>query len=91
MIKNLIKSHLLKNKELMLSETKQFNGFMMLLMKQRNTGVKWTKTERGQLKDYLKRVSFYIPVLFIFLLPFGMLFIPILAEILDRRKSARMR
>jgi|WetSurMetagenome_2_1015567.scaffolds.fasta_scaffold875621_2 hypothetical protein len=89
MIKNLIKSHLLKNRELILNETRHVNGFMNLLMKQRNTGAKWTKAEKSQLRLYLKRIWLYIPVLFVFLLPFGMLFIPVLAEILERRRSDR--
>jgi hypothetical protein len=88
-MKNLIKSHLIKNRDMILGETKRVNGFMTLLMKQRNTGIKWTKAERGQLRNYLKRIWLYIPILFVFLLPFGTLFIPVLAEILDRRKSDR--
>lgn len=79
----------MKNRALILRETKHINGFMQLLMKQRNTGNRWTKAEKGQLKGYLKRVSLYIPILFIFLLPLGMLFVPILAEILERRQSDR--
>jgi hypothetical protein len=89
MIKNFIKSHLIKNRDLILTETRHVNGFMNLFMKQRNTGVKWTKAEKNQLKNYLKRIWLYIPVLFVFLLPFGMLFVPVLAEMLDRRKSPR--
>ena len=87
---NLIKSHLIKNRELILRETNHLNGFMDLLMKQRNTGLRWTKAEKGRLKVYLKRIALYIPVLFVFLLPFGMLFIPVLAEILDRRRLDRL-
>lgn len=89
MIKTLIKSQLTKNKELIFSETRQVNGFMKLLMKQKNTGAEWTKTEKDQLKKYLQHMALYIPVLFIFLLPLGMLLIPIMAEILDRRKASR--
>ncbi len=89
MIKRLIKSHLIKNKDLILNEARHMNGFMSLLMKQRNTGVRWTRAEKAQMKGYLKRLWLYIPVLFVFLLPFGMLFIPVLAEILDRRKLSR--
>ena len=89
MIRNLIKSHLMKNRRLILKEIQHINGFMQLLMKQRNTGTKWTKTEKGQLRGYLKRASLYVPVLFVFLLPFGMLLLPILAEIIERRRADR--
>jgi len=74
---------------MILEEAGQINGFMKLLMKPRNTGAGWTKQEKAQLRKHLKRLSFYVPVLIIFLAPFGSLLIPVLAEILDRRKNRR--
>jgi len=74
---------------MILEEAGQINGFMKLLMKPRNTGAGWTKQEKAQLRKHLKRLSLYVPVLIIFLAPFGSLLIPVLAEILDRRKNRR--
>jgi uncharacterized membrane protein len=65
-------------------------GFLQLLFKQRNTDQKWTKEEKKQIKDQLKRLSLYLPIILIFLLPGGSLLLPILAEILDRRKTRRI-
>jgi len=74
---------------MILDEAVQINGFMKLLMKPKNTHTGWTKEEKVQLRNHLKHLSCYVPVLIIFLLPFGSLLIPVLAEILDRRKSKR--
>ncbi len=78
-----------KNKALLLDEAGKINGFMGLLMKPRNTHKAWTKEERRLLRAHLIHLSYYVPVLFIFVLPFGSLLIPVLAEILDRRRSRR--
>jgi len=78
-----------KHKRMILDEAVQINGFMKLLMKPRNAGTGWTKEEKTQLRKHLKRLSYYVPVLIIFLAPFGSLLIPVLAEILDRRKNKR--
>jgi hypothetical protein len=89
MIRHLLKQSIRKHKDMILEEAGQINGFMKLLMKPRNTGAGWTKQEKAQLRKHLKRLSFYVPVLIIFLAPFGSLLIPVLAEILDRRKNRR--
>lgn len=89
MICGLIKSRILRSKELILNEAREIHGFMDLLMKQRNTGTGWTKTEKAQLKRYLTRIAAYVPILFVFLLPGGFVMIPLLAEVLDRRKHRR--
>lgn len=86
---NFIKSRIVKSKELILNEAREIQGFMDILMKERNTGSGWTKTEKAQLKRYIARLAAYVPVLFIFLLPGGFVLIPILAEVLDRRKHRR--
>jgi len=90
MIRFFLKRLILKNKELILTEAQQFQGFLHLLFKQRNTDLKWTKEERQQVKNYLKRLSLYVPILIVFALPGGSLMLPVLAEILDRRKTRRM-
>lgn len=89
MIRHLLKQSIRKHKDMILEEAGQINGFMKLLMKPRNTGAGWTKQEKAQLRKHLKRLSLYVPVLIIFLAPFGSLLIPVLAEILDRRKNRR--
>jgi len=78
-----------KNRALILNEATCINGFMHLLMKRRNTGEKWTNDEKTRLKMHIKHLSLYVPALFIFLLPGGSLLLPVLAEILDRRKTQR--
>jgi hypothetical protein len=90
MIKNLIVSQINKNKDLILHETREMNDFIKLLMKQRNTGVKWTREERLKLRYYLYRIAVYVPIILVFLLPFGTFLLPILAESLDRRKNRRI-
>jgi hypothetical protein len=89
MIRLFLKSLILKNKDLIFSEAQQFQGFLHLFFKQRNTDLKWTKEEKQQIKNYLKRLSLYVPILIIFVLPGGSLLLPVLAEILDRRKARR--
>jgi hypothetical protein len=90
MIKLFLKRHILKNRALILQESKHIAEFIHLLMKRRNTGVKWTGEEITRLKSHLKHLSLYVPALIIFVLPFGLALLPILAEILDRRKKSRM-
>lgn len=89
MPERLIRSQILKSKELILHEAREMNGFMDLLMKQRNTGCSWERAEKTQLRRYLARLALYIPILLIFLLPGGFLLIPLLAEVLDRRRHRR--
>ena len=89
MIRLFLKKFIQKNRALILKEATYLNGFMRLLMKRRSTGEKWTKDEKTQLKVNIKHLSLYVPALFIFLLPGGSLLLPVLAEILDRRKKQR--
>jgi hypothetical protein len=79
-----------KNKELIYGEAEFLGGFMHRLMKQKNTGTKWTKEEKRRLIRDVRHLSYYVPVLIIFLLPGGSLILPLLAELLDRRKKPRM-
>jgi len=91
MIKSFFKSFAAKNRDLIVEEGEQIRGFMHLLMKHRNTGQEWTREETEEIKDYLKRLSLHVPILIAILLPFGLALLPILAEILDRRKKSRRR
>ncbi len=89
MLKFFLKRLILKNKTLIFHEAQQMQGFLFLLFKERNTNSKWTREEKEQIKTYLKRLSAYVPVIILFLLPGGSLMLPILAEVLDRRKQRR--
>jgi len=89
MIRFFLKRLILKNRDLIFREAQQFQGFLQLFFKPRNTDAEWTKEEKEQVKNYLKRLSLYVPILIIFVLPGGSLLLPILAEILDRRKRRR--
>lgn len=90
MIVSFIKRRIEKNKNLILNEVVEIKGFMYILMKPRNTGEKWTKEEKREIKRHLKRISKIFSILVIFLLPGGSLLLPILAEVLDRRKNRRV-
>ena len=74
---------------MILQESQHIAEFTQLLMKRRNTGVKWTGEEITRLKSHLRHLSLYVPALIIFVLPFGLFLLPILAEILDRREKSR--
>ena len=89
MLKRFLQRIIAKNKSLILRESQGMNDFMMLLMKQRNTGNKWTNEDIKKIKSHLIRFVLYVPVLIIFLLPFGSLLLPVLAEIMDRRTEIR--
>jgi len=91
MIKLLLKKQFIKNKAVIINEGKYLKDFMQLLMKQRNTGVKWTEEEKTQLKSNMKHLSLYVPILIIFALPFGSLLLPVLTEVLDRRDKDRVK
>jgi cob(I)alamin adenosyltransferase len=80
---------IIKNKEFILEEVLAVKGLMQLLMKQRNMNQEWTKEEIKEIKKHLKNISKAVPALLIFLLPGGSLFLPLFAEILDRRKTKR--
>jgi hypothetical protein len=89
LLKTFLKRTISKNKALILSESKGMHNFMKLLMKQRNTGNNWTAEDIRMIKSHLMRLALYIPVLIIFLLPFGSFLLPVLAEIIDRREGMR--
>ncbi len=89
MVKRFIKARIAKHRDLILREGDHLSDFMKILMKRRNDGGPWTGEEKDRLKSYLRRLSLYVPVLVVFLLPFGMFLLPILAEVLDRRAQGR--
>lgn len=89
MIKQFLQKQFINNKALIIKESGYVQNFMQLIMKQRNTGVKWTKEEKRELKSNLKHLSLYVPLLIIFALPFGSFVLPLLTEIMERRKKDR--
>lgn len=89
MIRSFLKRQIVKNRALILNEAEQMHDFMKLLMKRRNTGVKLTREEMRLIKSHVKHLFLYVPVLVIFILPFGSLLFPLLAEVLDRRQKSR--
>jgi hypothetical protein len=91
MLKTFLKRTISKNKSLILRESNGMQNFMKLLMKQRNTGNNWTTEDIGMIKSHLIHLSLYVPVLIIFLLPFGSFLLPVLAEIIDRREETRKK
>jgi len=89
MIKRFLKGLIAKNKEFILSQVLAVKDLMRLLMKNRNTGEKWTRDEIREIRVHLKHLAMLVPALIIFLLPGGSVLLPLLAEVLDRRKRIR--
>ena len=71
MIKLFLKRHILKNRALILQESQHMTEFIHLLMKRRNTGVKWTGEEITRLKSHLKHLSLYVPAQVVLVLRTG--------------------
>ncbi len=89
MIKRYLKRLILVNKQAILMEVLSIKGLMQLLMKIRNTDEKWTGEEKKEIVRHLKNIAKTIPSIAIFSLPGGSLLLPILVEILDRRRTRR--
>ena len=85
MITAYLKRLLASNKKFILHEVLEVKGLMYMIMKHHNTGQKWTRDEKKEIKMHLKVISRAVPALIIFLLPGGSLLLPFLAEALDRR------
>ena len=89
MIARLLKRLIQKNRAFILAQVLGIKGLMQLLMKNRNTGKPWTREEVRQIQVHLKELSKMVPVILVFLLPGGAFLLPLLAEVLDRRKQGR--
>ena len=76
-------------KQLILPHVLAIQGLMRLLMKGRNTGVPWTPQERREIRLHLRSIAGLVPILVLFIIPCGSLLLPILAEVLDRRRVPR--
>lgn len=91
MIKNYLKRLIVINKEAILMEVLSISGLMQLLMKFRNTDEGWTREEKKEIKRHLKNIAKIVPAIAVFSLPGGSFLLPILAEVLDRRKTRRLK
>lgn len=89
-LRRVLKKMLERYKDLLYAEAETMKGFMVLLMKPRNTGIPWSREEVRALKFYIRHLAHYIPVMIVFLLPFGTLLLPVMAEVLDRRREKRL-
>ena len=89
MMKKYFKRLILVNKEAILMEVLAVKGLIQLLMKIRNTDDKWTREEKKEIKRHLKNIAKIIPAVVIFILPGGSFLLPVLAEVLDRRRVRR--
>ncbi|MFN8009293.1 MAG: hypothetical protein U0V70_20155 [Terriglobia bacterium] len=81
---------LLKLKAIGLEDLYHIQGFMHLLMKPRN-GMRWTTEDKQELRTHLMSLAESLPYLAVFSLPGGLLLLPLLARILDRRKPGQAR
>jgi hypothetical protein len=84
-----LRRNLIRQRELILPQVLAVQGLMHLLMKPRNTGRIWTLDERRQIRRHLWTLVRFVPVFAVFLLPGGLLLLPVLAEVLDRRQAPR--
>ncbi len=90
MVKNYIKRLIVINKKAILMEVLSIKGLMQILMKTRNTDEKWTKEEKKEIKMHLRNIAKIVPAVALFSLPGGSLLLPVLAEVLDRRRTRRL-
>jgi hypothetical protein len=89
MVGAFLKGLIQKNRAFILARVLEVKGLMQLLMKNRNTGEKWTPEELIQIRGHLRGIARMVPVIIVFLLPGGALLLPLLAEVLDRRMQIR--
>jgi hypothetical protein len=77
-----------REKKFLEDELARTQTLMPLLMKPRN-GAKWTKDEKRELVDHLKRIGGMGRYVALLLLPGGLALLPVLAWWLDRRRDKR--
>lgn len=71
-----------------LSELLSTRGMMPLLMKVRNGG-QWTPEEKDEILGHMRRMVHLSPYLVVMIMPGSMLFLPVYAWWLDRRRLKR--
>jgi len=84
-----LRRNLYAQRDLLFEQVGTVQGLMALLMKPTNTRQPWTREELRQLRAHLRASIRLVPVLAVFLLPGGLLLLPLLAEVLDRRRIPR--
>ena len=89
MLKEFLKRRLASHRNLILSHVLAIQGLMRLLMKVRNTGEPWTPEEWREIRSHLWSIARLVPILVVFLLPGTVFLLPILTEVLDRRRVSR--
>ncbi|OGV72856.1 MAG: hypothetical protein A3B82_00735 [Methylophilales bacterium RIFCSPHIGHO2_02_FULL_57_10] len=77
-----------RERQHVLAEMEQVRGLLPLLMRHRN-GETWTPEDRVKLMQELRSLAGLSPYLLPVLLPGGILFLPLLAWWLDRRRTQR--
>jgi hypothetical protein len=70
------------------SEVLRIEGLIAVLMKPRN-GVPWSPDDRALLRGEMKRLARATPGFLIFLLPGGVVLLPLYAWFLDTRRARR--
>lgn len=73
-------------RETIREEIHSVKDLMALMMK--GTREKWSKGELQAIRAHLAHLSKRVPVLIVFLLPGGLVLLPILVEVLERRKKS---
>ena len=70
-------------------EAQHLEGFATLLMKRRN-GEPWTPGDKVALRSHLKALGNSLPLIGLLALPGGLLLLPLLAILVDRRSRRRL-
>jgi hypothetical protein len=87
--KAVVGRHLCKQREFILTNVLEMQDLMRLLMKPRNSGLPWSRDEVRRIRAHLKTLARLIPALVVFHLPGGLVLLPVLSEVLDRRQGPR--
>jgi hypothetical protein len=77
-----------RERDRVLAQHPELHGLLPLLMKPRN-GLRWEDEERHDLHWRLKRLAHVSPYLMMLLLPGSIVFLPLVARWLDRRRGGR--
>ena len=77
-----------RERKALLAEMVQVKGLMPLLMKPRNK-MQWTREDKQELTQHLRRLSRMSPYIAVIVLPGGFAMLPALAWWLDRRRVRR--
>jgi hypothetical protein len=77
-----------RERRFLTDEIMQVRGLMPLLMKPRN-GQRWSREDKRELRAHLRRLSSISRYLAVLAMPGGILLLPALVWLLDRRRSRR--